>query len=72
MLASASGGAEPPTREDTKAVVAICVLLVPAAGVGAVGVPVKDGEAIVALNAMSLGRFDMVAELTPQILLTVG
>ena len=40
--------------------------------VGAVGVPVKEGEAIVALNAMSLGRFDIVAELTPPILLTVG
>ena len=54
MLASASGVAEPPTTDATNAVVAICVLLVPAAGVGAVGVPVKDGEAIVALNAMSL------------------
>ena len=28
-------------------------MLVPAAAVGAVGVPVKEGEAIVALNAMS-------------------
>jgi len=37
----------------TNAVVASCVVLVPAAGVGAVGVPVNAGDAIVALNAMS-------------------
>ena len=29
------------------------MVLVPAAAVGAVGVPVKEGEAIVALNAIS-------------------
>ena len=52
---------EPPTTDATNAVVAICVLLVPAAGVGAVGVPVKDGEAIVALNAMSLVFVVMLA-----------
>lgn len=38
----------------TKAVVAICVLFVPSCGVGAVGVPVKEGDAIVALKAMAL------------------
>lgn len=53
VLASASGVADPPTIEVTKAVVAICVVLVPAAAVGAVGVPVKEGEAIVALKAIS-------------------
>ena len=37
----------------TKAVVAICVEKSPAAGVGAVGVPVNAGEAIVALKAIS-------------------
>ena len=52
-LAVASGVAEPPTMEDTNSVVAICVVLVPGAAVGAVGVPVKLGEAIVARKAMS-------------------
>ena len=66
VVASASGVAEPPTIEVTKAVVAICVVLVPGAAVGAVGVPVKEGEAIVALNAMSfvldviLAVFDVI------------
>lgn len=47
-------------------------MLVPGAAVGAVGVPVKEGDAIVALNAMSAGKFEMVEELTPPTLLTVG
>jgi hypothetical protein len=34
------------TAVDTNAVVAICVLFVPAAAVGAVGVPVRAGEAL--------------------------
>jgi hypothetical protein len=37
----------------TNSVVANCVVLVPAIAVAAVGVPVKDGEAIVALNKIS-------------------
>ena len=53
VVASASGVADPPTIEVTNAVVAICVVLVPAAAVGAVGVPVNEGEAMVALNAIS-------------------
>jgi len=36
----------------TKAVVAICVLTSPVVGVGAVGVPVNEGDAIVALSAI--------------------
>ena len=43
----------PPIMVDTNAVVANCVVLVPGAAVGAVGVPVKDGEFIVAFNAKS-------------------
>ena len=35
----------------TKAVVAICVLLVPSAGVGAVGIPVKAGDAKLAFKS---------------------
>jgi hypothetical protein len=45
--------AAPPTKLDTKAVVAICDVLVPKAAVGAVGVPVKEGDAIVARNNIS-------------------
>ena len=37
----------------TKAVVAICVLLVPEDAVGAVGVPVRDGDAIGAKYVLS-------------------
>jgi hypothetical protein len=33
------------TADDTNAVVAICVLLVPAVAVGAVGTPVNAGDA---------------------------
>jgi hypothetical protein len=47
----------------TNAVVAICVLISPVTGVGAVGVPVKDGDAIVALNAISLVFVVMLAVL---------
>jgi hypothetical protein len=43
----------PPIMVDTNAVVANCVVLVPGAAVGAVGVPVNDGEFIVAFNAKS-------------------
>ena len=39
----ASGAPEPPTNAETKAVVAICVELVPGAAVMAVGVPVNAG-----------------------------
>jgi len=49
----ASGAPDPPTNAETNSVVAICVVLVPGAAVGAVGVPVKDGDAIVALNNIS-------------------
>jgi hypothetical protein len=42
-------------------VVANCVELLPVAAVGAVGVPVKDGEAIVALNAISAVLLVMLA-----------
>ena len=52
-LEVASGVADPPTSEETNSVVAICVVLVPGIAVGAVGVPVKDGDAMVARNAMS-------------------
>jgi len=50
--ASASGVAAEVTKEDTNAVVAICVVLVPAVAVGAVGTPVNVGEAIFAFSAM--------------------
>jgi len=53
VKASASGVAEPPTVAATKAVVANCVELVPGIAVGAVGVPVNEGDAIVARNNMS-------------------
>ena len=49
----ASGVADPPTIDETNSVVAICVVLVPAAAVGAEGIPVNVGEAMVALNAIS-------------------
>jgi hypothetical protein len=52
-LEVASGALEPPTNAATNAVVANCVELVPGAAVGAVGVPVNDGEAIVARNNIS-------------------
>ena len=65
---------------------AICVELVPESAVGAVGVPVSEGEFIVALNAISVilavmlavfeatevGKVEMVVELTPPTILTVG
>jgi hypothetical protein len=49
----ASGAPDPPTNAETNSVVAICVVLVPGAAVTAVGVPVKDGDAIVARNNIS-------------------
>ena len=47
-------------------------MLVPGAAVGADGTPVNVGDAIIALNAMSLGIVEIVEELTPPTLLTVG
>ena len=69
----------------TNSVVAICVVLVANAAVGAVGVPVNDGDAIVALSNMSavfavilavfaainVGKVAIVVELTPPTLLIV-
>jgi hypothetical protein len=66
-------------------VVASCDVLVPGAAVGAVGVPVKEGEAMVARNhisevlvvilavlaAINVGNVAMVDELTPPTLLVV-
>ena len=52
ILEVASGVADPPTIVETNSVVAICEVLVPAEAVGAVGIPVNAGEAIVALNAI--------------------
>ena len=49
----ASAAPDPPTNAATNSVVAICVVLVPGAAVIAVGVPVKDGDAIVARNNIS-------------------
>ena len=43
----------PPSIDVTKAVVAICSEFVPLGAVGAVGVPVKAGEANGAFNKMS-------------------
>ena len=65
--------------------VANCVVFVPGAAVGAVGVPVNDGEAIVARNnisavfavmldvleAINVGNVDIVDALTPPTLVTV-
>ena len=42
-----SAGVHDPLAGVTKAVVAICVVLVPIAAVGATGVPVSVGEPIV-------------------------
>ena len=70
----------------TNAVVANCVVLVNAGAVLAVGVPVKEGERMVALNnisavfavilavfdAINVGKVVIVVELTPPTLFTVG
>jgi hypothetical protein len=48
------------------------LLISPVVAVGAVGVPVKEGEAIVALNAILFGSVAIVVELTPPTLFTVG
>jgi hypothetical protein len=53
IVNDASDAPDPPTNAATKAVVANCVELVPGKAVGAVGVPVKEGDAIVALNNIS-------------------
>ena len=47
-------------------------MLVPGKAVGAVGVPVNEGDAIVAFNATVVGNVAIVAELTPPMLFTVG
>ena len=77
VVASASGVAAV-TKLETKAVVAICVELLVNAAVGAVGVPVNEGDAIVALNnisavfdAINVGRVVMVDEETPPTALIV-
>ena len=65
--------------------VAICDVLVPKAAVGAVGVPVKEGDAMVARNnrsdvfavmlavfdAIKVGKVPIVVELTPPTALMV-
>ena len=48
------------------------MVLVPGAAVGAVGVPVNEGDVIVAFNAIVLGNVEIVVELIPPILFTVG
>jgi hypothetical protein len=53
----------PPTKAATNSVVAICVVLVPGAAVGAVGDPVNDGDAIVARNNISAILVVMLAVL---------
>ena len=53
IVDDASGVTDPPTKDETNSVVAICVVLVPTAAVGAEGMPVNVGEAMVALNAIS-------------------
>ena len=62
-VAVALGAPEPPTKVETNSVVAICVVLVPGAAVGAVGDPVNDGDAIVALNNISAILVVMLAVL---------
>ena len=62
-VAVAFGAPEPPTNVETNSVVAICVVLVPGAAVGAVGDPVKDGDAIVARNNISAILVVMLAVL---------
>ena len=59
----ASAAPDPPTNAATNSVVAICVVLVPGAAVVAVGVPVKDGDAIVARNNISAILVVMLAVL---------
>ena len=54
MFASASGVKLLVILAKTNSVVATCVVFVPTVAVGAVGVPVKEGDAMVALNAISL------------------
>ena len=53
VVASASGVTLFVILANTNSVVATWIVFVPTAAVGAVGVPVKEGEAIVALNAIS-------------------
>jgi hypothetical protein len=69
VVASASGVIVPPKIVETNSVVANCVVLVPAAAVGAVGVPVNEGDAIVALKAIS-DVFDVILTVLDKILVS--
>ena len=70
VVASASGVFVPPKIVETNSVVANCVVLVPAAAVGAVGMPVNEGDAIGAFNNRSL-VLDVTLESNPEIALIV-
>ena len=79
VKASASGVAEKFIEFATNSVVASWVEIVPVAAVGAVGIPVRLGEASGALNNIlavlletDVGSVAIVLELTPPILLTVA
>jgi len=69
VVASASGVIVPPIILETNSVVANCVVLVPAAAVGAVGVPVNEGDAMVALKAIS-DVFDVILTVLDKILVS--
>jgi hypothetical protein len=69
VVASASGVIVPPKIVETNSVVANCVVLVPAAAVGAVGMPVNEGDAIVALKAIS-DVFDVILTVLDKILVS--
>ena len=55
-IAPGAASINAPMAAATKAVVAICVVLVPATAVGAVGVPVSEGEASAALASSAVCR----------------
>jgi len=69
VVASASGVIVPPKIVETNSVVANCVVLVPAAAVGAVGMPVNEGDAMVALKAIS-DVFDVILTVLDKILVS--
>jgi hypothetical protein len=69
VVASASGVIVPPIILETNSVVANCVVLVPAAAVGAVGVPVNEGDSMVALKAIS-DVFDVILTVLDKILVS--
>ena len=69
VVASASGVIVPPIILETNSVVANCVVLVPAAAVGAVGVPVNEGDAMNALKAIS-DVFDVILTVLDKILVS--